>query len=165
MSHLVSTYNVLGLMQGTGFNCSTLRAHSNFTWGVCAHALLSLPGTSFPPVSAQVTPTQPPHLRLAATPSRKPFLTSSPTVHSCRLLSSLPLPPPNSRSDDFCIALSLSCIIILCASKKEKMLPIKLNMTACLFFPLPHQAAGRILVPQPGTEPMSPAVEAQSLNH
>ena len=29
----------------------------------------------------------------------------------------------------------------------------------------PHSMARGILVPQPGIEPLSPAVEAQSLNH
>ena len=36
----------------------------------------------------------------------------------------------------------------------------------CLFIYFwPHLAACRILVPQPGIEPMPPAVEAQSPNH
>ena len=33
------------------------------------------------------------------------------------------------------------------------------------FFFWPHHAACGILVPQPGIEPVPPAVEAQSLNH
>ena len=123
---------MLGLRQGTGFNRSTLRAHSDFTWGVCAHAVLSAwniipsclcPGNSYSTTTSEIS-CHPLQEAFPDLPSHCSFLET--------FIFSL------SSSSKFQIWQFLYCTEFklhhYLSVRKKKMLPIKLNMTACLFF-------------------------------